>query len=219
MSHIVYKHITPSGKIYIGQTNSSIEKRAGKDGVLYKPNIYFYNAIQKYGWDNIEHIVVCDNITKNEADWLEKYLIAYYNTTDSRFGYNLTKGGEGVLGRVLSKESIERIRKGNKGRYHSVATEFKKGHTFTSEMLAKMSKAKKGKKLSAETRARMSKARKGNVYNMCQIEAYKKGEKIGVYKSITEASEVLGVHKTTIHRSLNGTTGQKTLYKFYYITA
>jgi hypothetical protein len=85
-------------------------------------------------------------------------------------------------------------------------------------MLAKMSKAKKGKKLSAETRARMSKTRKGNVYNMCQIEAYKKGGKIGVYKSITEASEMLGVHKTTIHRSLNGTTGQKTLYKFYYIT-
>ncbi|MBO7305947.1 MAG: hypothetical protein J6U47_04380 [Bacteroidales bacterium] len=216
---MVYKHISPSGKIYIGQTNSSIEKRAGKDGVLYKPNIYFYKAIQKYGWDNIEHIVVCDNISKKEADWLEKYLIAYYNTTDSRFGYNLTKGGEGVLGRVLSKESIDRIREGNRGRHYSVATEFKKGHTFTPEMLAKMSIARKGKKLSAETRARMSKARKGNMYNMCQIEAYKKGEKIGVYKSITEASEMLGVHKTTIHRSLNGTTGKKTLYKFYYITA
>lgn len=145
MSHIVYKHITPSGKIYIGQTNSSIEKRAGKDGVLYKPNIYFYNAIQKYGWDNIEHIVVCDNISKKEADWLERYLIAYYNTIDSRYGYNLTKGGDGVLGRVLSKESIEKIREGNKGRHNSVATEFKKGHTFTPEMLAKMSKAKKGK--------------------------------------------------------------------------
>jgi hypothetical protein len=119
---------------------------------------------------------------------------------------------------VLSKESIERIREGNKGRHNSVATEFKKGHTFTPEMLAKMSKARKGKKLSAETRARMSWARKGKIHNMRQIEAYKKREKIGIYKSITEASEILGLNKSTIHRSLNGTTGQKTLYKFYYIT-
>lgn len=219
MSYMVYKHISPSGKIYIGQTNSSIEKRAGRDGVLYKPNIYFYKAIQKYGWDNIEHIVVCDNISKKEADWLEKYLISYYNTMDSRYGYNLTKGGDGVAGRIVSKETRTKIKNAQKGMHHSVATEFKKGHTFTPEMLEKMSKAKKGKKLSAETRASMSKARKGNMYNMRQIEAYKKGEKIGVYKSIAEASEVLGLHKSTIQRSLNGTTGQKTLYKFNYITA
>lgn len=83
-------------------------------------------------------------------------------------------------------------------------------------MLAKISKANKGKQMSAETRARMSRAKKGKMYNMRQIEAYKKGEKIGVYKSIAEASEVLGINTSTIHRSLNGTTGQKALYKFYY---
>jgi hypothetical protein len=138
---------------------------------------------------------------------------------DSRYGYNLTKGGDGVEGRIVSKETRTKIKNAQKGMHHSVATEFKKGHTFTPEMLEKMSKAKKGKKLSAETRASMSKARKGNMYNMRQIEAYKKGEKIGVYKSIAEASEVLGLHKSTIQRSLNGTTGQKTLYKFNYITA
>ena len=134
-------------------------------------------------------------------------------------GYNLTKGGDGAEGRPVSEETRAKIKNAQKGMYHSVETEYKKGHTFNKETLAKMSKAKKGKKLSAETKARMSKARKGNMYNMRQIEAYKKGEKIGVYKSITEAAEVLGLHISTIQRSLNGTTGKKTLYKFYYVTA
>jgi group I intron endonuclease len=219
VKYIVYKHITPCGKIYIGQTNGTIAKRAGKGGVLYKQCPYFYKAIQKYGWDNIEHIIVSDNLSKKEADYLEKYLISYYNTTDSSHGYNLTKGGDGVEGRTVSEETRAKIKNAQKGRHNSVETEFKKGHTFTPEVLAKISKANKGKQMSAETRARMSRAKKGKMYNMRQIEAYKKGEKIGVYKSIAEASEVLGINTSTIHRSLNGTTGQKALYKFYYITA
>ena len=38
-------------------------------------------------------------------DYLEKYLIAYFNTTNPEFGYNVTKGGEGVSGFKHSEES------------------------------------------------------------------------------------------------------------------
>ena len=44
--YIVYKHITPSGKIYIGQTYKTIEERAGCDGCFYKCCPYFYKAIK-----------------------------------------------------------------------------------------------------------------------------------------------------------------------------
>ena len=94
-NYTVYKHIAPNGKIYIGQTGQKNPKRRWQNGEGYKPNAHFYNAIQKYGWDNFEHEIVATGLTKKEADWLEKYLIAYYETTNRTKGYNNTKGGDG----------------------------------------------------------------------------------------------------------------------------
>lgn len=94
-NYTVYKHIAPNGKIYIGQTGQKNPKRRWQRGEGYKPNAHFYSAIQKYGWDNIEHEIVATGLTKKEADWLEKYLIAFYETTDRTKGYNNTKGGDG----------------------------------------------------------------------------------------------------------------------------
>lgn len=216
--YLVYKHITPSGKIYVGQTNSSIEKRAGNNGVLYKMCPYFYKAIAKYGWDNIEHIVVSAGLTKKEADWLEKYLIAYYNTTDSTYGYNLTFGGDGVEGRIVSEETRAKIKSKSKGKHYSEKTEFKKGHGFSKETLEKISKANKGRKLSEVTKCKMSQSRKGNTYNMRKVAAYKGCEKVGEYKSITEAASALNVSRRTVYNYIKGITGDGSLYKFYYIT-
>lgn len=55
--YCVYAHVSPSGKMYIGQTGVGIENRWGKDGCRYlqKRNddkyIHpaFANAILKYG--------------------------------------------------------------------------------------------------------------------------------------------------------------------------
>lgn len=94
-NYIVYKHTAPNGKIYIGQTGQKNPKRRWQNGEGYKPNSHFYNAIKKYGWDNFEHVIVADGLTKEEADWLEKFLIDYYETTDRTKGYNNTSGGDG----------------------------------------------------------------------------------------------------------------------------
>lgn len=46
-----------NGKKYVGQTCQQVEARwKYRDG--YKNNIYFYRAIQKYGWDNFEHQII-----------------------------------------------------------------------------------------------------------------------------------------------------------------
>lgn len=55
----------------------------------------FWRAIQKHGWDNFEHIVLIDNITKEMACIIEKELIKKYKTQDKKFGYNLADGGTG----------------------------------------------------------------------------------------------------------------------------
>lgn len=39
------------GKKYIGQTKQKVEKRWNR-GKGYKTSSKFYNAINKYGWDN-----------------------------------------------------------------------------------------------------------------------------------------------------------------------
>lgn len=88
----VYKHTSPSGKLYIGITSKEPKKRWGKNGIHYKGQA-FYNAIVKYGWDNIEHEVICNNITEFEAKEMEKELIKKFNSMDWRYGYNCTRGG------------------------------------------------------------------------------------------------------------------------------
>ena len=88
--YIIYKHISPSGKIYIGQT-INYEKRCTPGN--YKSSPYFYHAIQKYGWNNFEHIIIDICFTQEEANRLEKLYIAFYNTTNPEYGYNLSEGG------------------------------------------------------------------------------------------------------------------------------
>ena len=94
-SYLIYKHTNKiNGKCYIGQTcYTNPTHRWHSDGSGYKSQQKFYRAILKYGWENFEHQVLIENLTKQEADELE---IAYINQFDSiENGYNLLIGGSG----------------------------------------------------------------------------------------------------------------------------
>lgn len=86
-------------KIYIGQTTRTVLSRwkehisQAKD--INKPHHYFHNAINKYGEENfiVKEIDSCDN--KEELNAKEIYYISIYNSNNPKYGYNLTKGGEG----------------------------------------------------------------------------------------------------------------------------
>ena len=82
-NYIVYKHTSPSNKVYIGITSQTPERRWRKDGKGYKTHIYFWNAIKKYGWNNFKHEVLFSGLTKEEAEQKEIELIAYYKSNDS----------------------------------------------------------------------------------------------------------------------------------------
>lgn len=92
---IVYKHISPSGKVYIGITGNTPAQRWIR-GKGYGRQSIFYNTIQKYGWDNIEHKVLVSNLTKEQAEDVEIQLISYYKSIG--ISYNVTDGGEGTNG-------------------------------------------------------------------------------------------------------------------------
>lgn len=93
----VYVHISPNKKYYVGITSQKPEKR-WKGGSGYKNNIHFYNAIQKYGWDNFQHEIIASNLTEQEAENFEILLIDKLKSNNPYFGYNVTAGGEGSLG-------------------------------------------------------------------------------------------------------------------------
>lgn len=94
----VYEHVNKiNGKRYIGYTGRKPTSRWGEKGQYYRKdrNPFFFNAIQKYGWDNFEHNIIQTNLSFEEATKLEKFLIEQYQTTDRTKGYNITLGGEG----------------------------------------------------------------------------------------------------------------------------
>lgn len=103
--------------MYFGITSKQPKKR-WENGAGYRKNnceSAVYNAILKYGWENIEHIVLYENLTKEEACVMEQELIAKYKTNIRRhgndYGYNMTDGGEGALGHKVSEATRERARK------------------------------------------------------------------------------------------------------------
>lgn len=93
-----------NGKSYIGQTRYTIESR-WKQHQHKKDNVYFHNAIKKYGADSfiVEQLEECDI---KDLDSREIYYIAKYDTFHN--GYNLTIGGSGV--RVMEYSKYDEIR-------------------------------------------------------------------------------------------------------------
>lgn len=120
----VYMHISPSNKCYIGITSQPLDIR-WNEGKGYKYQKYFYRAIQKYGWDNFQHICLFTGLSFDDASFIEKDLISKFNSNNPKYGYNLTNGGEGISGYHLTKEQLKRHSEVSKGRKHTQATKDK----------------------------------------------------------------------------------------------
>lgn len=106
MNYTVYMHTAPNGKRYVGITGRKPERRwRYGHSYAYHHNIHFMSAIDKYGWDNMEHIIVSDNLTFEEACQMEVDLIKQYRTNEREFGYNKTAGGDGSRGKRVNQYS------------------------------------------------------------------------------------------------------------------
>ena len=107
---IIYKYESPSGKIYIGQTKYTIEKRRAQHLHCVKrgSHLRFYNAIRKYGMDAMKEEILQDAYSKEELNELEIQYIEKFQSFSSR-GYNMTKGGEGATGYIFSEKDRKKL--------------------------------------------------------------------------------------------------------------
>ena len=214
----VYVHINKiNGKMYVGQTCMKPTKR-WNGGRGYKTQIHFYNAIQKYGWDNFDHEIIASNLTKKEANKFEILLIDKLDTTNINKGYNLTKGGEGFYGFHHSEETKKKISKSTSGKNHHlygkhrseeiryILSEAHKGHFLSEETKVKISEAHKGKHMPKEvrqkisesvTRVKQNKAKKVSQYD-------KEGNLIKVWDNIKQVQEELQVTYSAINACCRG---------------
>lgn len=108
-TYYVYCHTNNiNGKKYIGITG--LEKplyRWHKDGSGYSGQV-FGIAIEKYGWNNFKHEILFEGLAYEDACKKEKDLIRKYKTTDRKYGYNISIGGDngaiGAFNNRLSKK-------------------------------------------------------------------------------------------------------------------
>ncbi len=174
-----------NGKWYIGQSVNIDDRRRHhfrslQDGKHY--NWHLQKAFTQYGKNNFEFHVLEE--TKEEMlDIRERAWIAYYKSTDKKFGYNMEDGGS--FQKHHSKETCLRLSKLHKGTHPSKETlrklseshmgipqsnetikkrvEGRRGYRHTKETKNKMSAARMGWNPSKKTRLKMSKAKKGKI--------------------------------------------------------
>lgn len=195
--HKIYKYTNKvNGKVYIGKTRTSLQRRAGRNGERYSQCTYFGNAIKKYGWDNFEPTILEDNLTPEEATIKEVEYIKEYDSANPDKGYNLVD----TVQSDFSEKTIIKLSERNKGknnpmwgrhiseRQKEIIRECNRNRVYTDEMRANASKAHKGKNcgknhylfgkhLSQEAKDKISKATKGRIpwnkgLKMSTVEGY-----------------------------------------------
>lgn len=135
----VYVHISPSNKYYVGETSQKPERR-WRNGKGYEHNVYFWRAIQKYGWNNFQHEIIANNLTEEEADKMERTLIAKLNSSDYHYGYNITDGGDArsglkeekhpLYGKHLSPEVVAKMKEARKNYVPTEETKLKTSNSM-----------------------------------------------------------------------------------------
>lgn len=202
---VIYEHISPSGKIYVGITSKEVQDR-WRYGSGYKNCIIFQKAINKYGWNNFNHRVIAFNLGEMTAKNMERDLIAFNKSKG--ISYNITDGGEGHLG--CSWTPSEKTK-------------------------ALWSKQRRGKIIPVEQRRKISESMKNNPYRISEeshlksSEVLKKklsrrvlqldleGNAIKEWPSIKEAARTLNICDRDIIRVCKGERKTRGGYVWKYI--
>jgi group I intron endonuclease len=119
---------TINNKVYVGQTKKVFHSRMNSHKCLLRNNKHYNKHLQlawnKYGEASFTFEVIeqLDPEMNFDLSNLERYWIKFYDSMNPEKGYNLTEGGEGCLGRKMSKTHFEKLRIRNLGTKRSEQT-------------------------------------------------------------------------------------------------
>ena len=204
---IVYMHENKiNHKKYIGITCQKPTQR-WRGGKGYKIGI-FKKAIDKYGWNNFNHIVLYKHLTKEQACLKEQELIKKYNTMNENYGYNLCEGGNLTIGYHHTENSKLKMSKSKKGMY--------KGKNNPMYGKSGILAPAYGKHLTEEHKRKISEAKKGKA-NYHTITLYKSVDQYDIYgnyiktwesiASVEKELNIKGTHISRVCRGKGKTTG------------
>jgi hypothetical protein len=157
----VYKHIRKDtdSVFYIG-IGKNIKRKDSK----YCRNSHWHNIVKK---TEFYSEIIEDNLTWEGACDREIFWIKYYGRKDLNEGplVNMTNGGDGVVGRIVTESEKERIRNLRKGTKTSDETREKLrakqyGRKYTDDAKKKMSESSIGKPKSEEHKLNIAKGGK-----------------------------------------------------------
>lgn len=207
----IYKIVSPSESIYIGQS-WDIETRLKKYKCSFgKGQPRLYNSFKKYGIEAHLFIVECelpDSISQKELDEKEVFFWNKYK----ELGKNMLNVREPGNGGKMSEESKLKISMANKGRKH-----FSMFRPCSEETKRKISISNKGKKISLEHRKAISNKNLGNITHYKSIEQYSlNGEFIREFISISEAERYIKKKGANANISACCKGRLKNAYKFIW---
>ncbi len=92
----IYKIVSPSGRIYIGQSIDIKRRIKSYKSANCIEQTFLYNSIKKYGWENHDFSIIIE-CERDELNFLEKKYIAEFNSFNSDIGLNLREGGDSSI--------------------------------------------------------------------------------------------------------------------------
>jgi group I intron endonuclease len=170
-------------KLYVGKTKRELSVRwqCHINNVRYGgSNMLICRAMRKHGIENFKPIMIeeCD---ESDSSVREQFWIKEFETHISMGGYNLTMGGEGLLGYIPSEETKEKMR--------SKAT----GRILSDNTKAKISAAHKGKKKSIKDVLRRAASNRGKKRSQEQKDNISNGQRNSGYTHSLETRKKIGI--------------------------
>jgi group I intron endonuclease len=168
----IYKYTNRiNRKVYVGKTDRALATRHNEHKYTSKiGDTHWANALKKWGIESFDLEVLCE-VPTDDGAFVEMLFIESLDSTNKKFGYNSTDGGEGVLGHKHTEETKSQIRKtvsgrrlGHFARQPAFGNKYAAGQAWSDERRHAVSRRFKGQKRSPESIAKAMITRYGPGY-------------------------------------------------------
>lgn len=169
---VIYKIVSPSGKVYIGLTSNYCKRMCHYKNHKSLKQPYLFASFKKYGFEN-HHTSIIDQFESEldyahgkEMFWVRSYMSNIIKWKDGD-GLNLTHGGQGTVGYKATDEQRKRLSEAHKG-----LPSGQKGKKMSEETKQKLReynrlhppRGMKGKKMSQETKDKIKETKSKRYY-------------------------------------------------------